>query len=322
MKWDSRSGAIASWTAAALAALTTAVKAQWAAAYEISRRSVCPHCLFSCYCRLRDSDESKRHCEIRIHFRDRAVSVLPRLDDCGNQIRPGRRVVWRHGGTQSRRVHLRFPPGKRQLDAAGGGGRWRRVSPPTGCRRGIRFCSSPKTVRCCCFTKSAPSPASWWGMMTTSTDDGKTWSPAAAAAGRHSRPDQEQTGATRQRRPPLRQQHRRRRRLAGAFRAHERFWPNLDGHAAGERRQGNRRDPAQHFVSSEMASCEAVGRTRNDKIFQIWSDDDGATWGAMTLTDLPNPDSGTDAVTLRDGRQLLVYNHNVRTGSTTKAAAR
>jgi predicted neuraminidase len=55
---------------------------------------------------------------------------------------------------------------------------------------------------------------------------------------------------------------------------------------------------------------QALGRTKQGKIFQIWSDDDGRTWGKMTLTPLPNPDSGTDAVTLKDGRQFLVYNHN------------
>jgi predicted neuraminidase len=54
---------------------------------------------------------------------------------------------------------------------------------------------------------------------------------------------------------------------------------------------------------------QALGRTRQGKIFECWSADGGNTWGQMTLTGLPNPNSGTDAVTLCDGRQLLVYNH-------------
>ena len=32
----------------------------------------------------------------------------------------------------------------------------------------------------------------------------------------------------------------------------------------------------------------------------------------MTATNLPNPNAGTDAVSLMDGRQLLVYNHTTR----------
>jgi predicted neuraminidase len=34
----------------------------------------------------------------------------------------------------------------------------------------------------------------------------------------------------------------------------------------------------------------------------------------MFATGLPNPNAGTDAVTLDDGRQLLVYNHTLRDG--------
>jgi predicted neuraminidase len=33
------------------------------------------------------------------------------------------------------------------------------------------------------------------------------------------------------------------------------------------------------------------------------------TWSALKATTLPNPNSGTDAVTLQDGRHVLVYNH-------------
>ena len=50
-------------------------------------------------------------------------------------------------------------------------------------------------------------------------------------------------------------------------------------------------------------------RTRNCKIATAWSSDKGETWTPLTLTDLPNNNSGTDAVTLQDGRHLLIYNN-------------
>lgn len=53
----------------------------------------------------------------------------------------------------------------------------------------------------------------------------------------------------------------------------------------------------------------ALGRSRQHRIFQVGSDDGGKTWGPMTLGNLPNPNSGTDAVTLKDGRHVIIYNH-------------
>ena len=53
----------------------------------------------------------------------------------------------------------------------------------------------------------------------------------------------------------------------------------------------------------------AVGRTKEGRIFEIESTDAGKTWGELRLGTLPNPNAGTDAVTLADGRHLLVYNH-------------
>jgi len=49
-------------------------------------------------------------------------------------------------------------------------------------------------------------------------------------------------------------------------------------------------------------------RTRNGKIATSWSSDKGETWTPLSLTNLPNNNSGTDAVTLQDGRHVLVYN--------------
>ncbi len=55
---------------------------------------------------------------------------------------------------------------------------------------------------------------------------------------------------------------------------------------------------------------QAMGRTRAGYVFETWSLDDGRHWGPLTLTHFPNPNSGVDALALKDGRYLLVYNHN------------
>jgi len=54
---------------------------------------------------------------------------------------------------------------------------------------------------------------------------------------------------------------------------------------------------------------QAIGRTRSGRLFETWSADRGQTWTPLTLTTLPNPSAGTDALTLKDGRHLLIYNH-------------
>lgn len=53
----------------------------------------------------------------------------------------------------------------------------------------------------------------------------------------------------------------------------------------------------------------ALGRTRQDRLFEVRSADGGLSWGPMALGSLPNNNSGTDAVTLADGTHLVVYNH-------------
>jgi predicted neuraminidase len=166
------------------------------------------------------------------------------------------------------------------------------------------------------FYKVGPRPASWWGMMMTLQDDGKTWStpvrlPSGILGPIKNKPVQLANGDI----------------LCGSSTENDGWHVHFERTSnlgkmwtatppVNDAKEIGAIQPSILFFPN--GKLEAVGRTHNDKLFQIWSDDNGRTWGKMTLSDLPNPDSGTDAVTLNDGRQLLVYNHNIRTGSHNK----
>jgi len=55
-------------------------------------------------------------------------------------------------------------------------------------------------------------------------------------------------------------------------------------------------------------SMQLLCRSRQNVIVESWSFDNGHTWQKIKATSLSNPNSGIDAVSLRDGMKLLVYN--------------
>jgi predicted neuraminidase len=59
-------------------------------------------------------------------------------------------------------------------------------------------------------------------------------------------------------------------------------------------------------------------RSRSRALVESWSEDNGRTWSPLAKTGLPNNNSGTDAVTMADGRQVLVYNHVLPPGDLVK----
>ena len=55
-------------------------------------------------------------------------------------------------------------------------------------------------------------------------------------------------------------------------------------------------------------SIKALCRTKNGRLAVTESHDGGENWSRVTLSNLPNNNSGIDAITLSDGRHVLVYN--------------
>ena len=158
------------------------------------------------------------------------------------------------------------------------------------------------------FYKVGPSPQEWWGMLMTSDDDGHTWSdprrlPEGILGPIKNKPVQLADGTIL---CPTSSESE-----ADGWTVHfeltrdsGRTWTRIG--PINTKEEFNAIQPSVLFHAD--GRLQILCRSRESVITTSWSPDQGRTWSKMTATELPNPSSGTDAVTLADGRQLLVYN--------------
>jgi predicted neuraminidase len=159
------------------------------------------------------------------------------------------------------------------------------------------------------FYKVGPDPKTWWGMMMNSTDGGKTWSkpvrlPGGIAGPIKNKPVELSNGD-----------------LLCPSSAEDNGWRVHFEWTADLGKTWQRTEPINDGKEFGVIQptvffhpgnkLQALFRSQQGKIVESWSDDQGRTWSKLTATTLPNPNSGIDGVTLRDGRHLLVYNHVV-----------
>lgn len=167
------------------------------------------------------------------------------------------------------------------------------------------------------FYKVGSSPAKWWGEFKISTDSGKTWSaprrlPEGVLGPIKNKPVQLADGAI----------------VCGSstedpgsggngWQVQIERTSDL-GHTwqvigpLNTKAEFNAIQPA--FLTHVDGRLQILCRTKEKKIVTSESADQGRTWSKLTDSGLRNPNSGIDAVTLTDGRHLLVYNRRDETG--------
>jgi predicted neuraminidase len=168
------------------------------------------------------------------------------------------------------------------------------------------------------FYKVGPKPSEWHGWMKTSYDNGITWSEAKALPDGYIGPVKNKpvlVGNNKLLSPSSTEDD----GWKIHFEASNDFgktwrWigPINDG------KTFNAIQPS--ILLYKNGKLQILARSKNRALVQSWSSDKGETWSPLEKTSLPNNNSGTDAVTLKDGRQLLVYNHVLPPGNEVKGA--
>ncbi|MDB6034616.1 MAG: hypothetical protein JWM16_4954 [Verrucomicrobiales bacterium] len=166
----------------------------------------------------------------------------------------------------------------------------------------------PKQGPLLLFYKVGPSPSKWWGMMMRSADAGKTWSEPEKLPGLgpiKNKPVELADGTL----------------LCGSstedmgWRVHMERTSDLGRtwKSTGPLNDGLVFAAIQPTILIHgPETLQILCRSEQSKITECWSKDNGLTWTPMEATTLPNPNSGIDAVTLKDGRFVVIYNHTIK----------
>ncbi|WP_163712230.1 sialidase family protein [Mangrovibacterium lignilyticum] len=157
------------------------------------------------------------------------------------------------------------------------------------------------------YYKTGPYPADWHGWLKTSADGGKTWSekqmlPVGNIGPVKNKPELVNGVLI----CPSSSEN------DGLWRVHMELTPDF-GKTWTRTKELNDGVEVIAIQPSILkyadGRLQALCRSKNRAILQTWSEDGGQTWSELTKTSLPQNNSGTDAVTLSDGTQVLVYNH-------------
>ena len=160
------------------------------------------------------------------------------------------------------------------------------------------------------FYKAGPSPMTWTGYLRRSTDDGKTWGrieamPAGLLGPIKNKPIEPKPGVL----------------LAGTSVESHRAWCAWVERSTDDGKTWWRHGPIAvpgkphgliqpTLLETSDKRILALCRSRGiGAICQAESKDGGETWSAAKPIELPNPNSGIDAVRTAKGDFYLVYNH-------------
>ena len=156
------------------------------------------------------------------------------------------------------------------------------------------------------FYKVGPDPREWWGEMMVSPDDGQTWNqprrlPEDIIGPVKNKPELLAGGTL----------------LCPSSTEHDGWRIHMEMTSDWGRtwkRIGPLPSPPDfHAIQPSILKhpdgrLQILCRSKNNRLMESWSEDQGLTWSSLQKTNLPNPNSGTDAVTLSTGEHLLLYN--------------